>query len=248
MNKKDKNYLKNFSPTRYNRPSVAVDVVVFTVHEEQLKVLLIKRGVPPFEGKWALPGGFINKAKDKTLDDAVLRELQEETGAIAPYIEQLYSIGNADRDPRDWTVSIAYFALTPYDKVSLKAGTDARQTRWWTVRNTKVNVKLAFDHNDILAMAINRLRSKLEYTAIAGHLLGAEFTLPQLQATYEIILGEKLDKTAFRRNLRRAEVVQETSRIEQQTDHRPARFYKFTKNATGMLFFPRSIVRAAMKK
>jgi 8-oxo-dGTP diphosphatase len=96
-------------------------------------------------------------------------------------------------------------------------------------------------------MAITRLRSKLEYTALAGYLLGTEFTLPQLQATYEIILGEKLDRAAFRRNLRRAEVVQETARVEEQTDHRPARFYKFTKKATTTLFFPRSIVRAATK-
>ena len=248
MNKKDQDYLKTYNPTRFNRPSVAVDIVVFSVHEEELKVLLIKRGVPPFEGKWAIPGGFINKAKDKTLDDAVLRELREETGAVAPYIEQLYSFGSADRDPRDWTLSIAYFALTPYDNVNLKAGTDAQQTRWWTVRDTKVTVKLAFDHKDILAMAINRLRSKLEYTPIAGHLLGDEFTLPQLQATYEIILGEKLDKTAFRRNLRRADVVLETSRIEEHTDHRPAKYYKFSNTATDTLFFPRSIVRAAMKQ
>ena len=247
MNKKDRDYLNGYTPTRYNRPSVAVDVVVFSVHDARLKVLLVKRGVPPFEGKWALPGGFINKAKDKTLDDAVARELREETGAVAPYIEQLYTFGSIDRDPRDWTVSVAYFALTPYDKVKLTVGGDAQQTRWWPVRDSKVNVKLAFDHKNILDLAVARLRSKLEYTAIAGFLLGTEFTLPQLQSTYEIILDEKLDKTAFRRNLRRAEVVQETARSESQTGHRPARFYQFTKNATRMLFFPRSLVRAAMK-
>ncbi len=242
MDNNGKDLLKHYGLTRFNRPSVAVDMAVFTVHEEQLKVLLIKRGVPPYVGKWALPGGFINKARDRTVEDTVLRELREETGAIAPYIEQLYTFGSADRDPRDWTVSIAYFALTPYDRVNLKAGTDAQQARWWPVRDSKVNEKLAFDHNKILAMAIARLRSKLEYTAIAGHLLGTEFTLPQLQATYEIILGEKLDKTAFRRNLHRAEIVQETRRTEEGVRFRMLLFHPSHRMPRVRLAFARDAI------
>jgi 8-oxo-dGTP diphosphatase len=247
LTKKDKTDLKQYDSMRFNRPSVAVDITVFTVQDQQLKVLLIQRGAPPFEGKWALPGGFLNKAKDKSLDDAVLRELQEETGAIAPYIEQLYTFGNADRDPRDWTVSVAYFALIAVDKVNLRAGSDAQSTKWWAVRGSKVNAKLAFDHGEILSMAVARLRSKLEYTAIAGYLLGDEFTLPHLQSTYEIILGVKLDKTAFRRNLQRAKIVRETKRMEERKAHRPAKYYQFTKTAKNTLFFPRSILRSTSK-
>lgn len=245
LSPQDKTFLKSYDPSKFDRPSVAVDIVIFTLYEKQLKVLLIKRGGPPYEGMWALPGGFVNKGKDKSLEDVARRELLEETGAKAPYLEQLYTFGDNGRDPRDWTLSVSYFALIPYHKTTLTAGSDARETRFWTISNNRVAAKLAFDHKNILKLAIERLRSKMEYTAIAGYLLGDEFTLPDLQETYELILNEKLDKTSFRRGLARYDIVQETGRMAQSKGHRPAKYYRFTKNARDSLFFPRSIVRAS---
>lgn len=236
------------SDKKYDKPSVAVDIVIFTIHENKIKVLLVKRGIEPFKGEWALPGGFVDKKNDNSLEDTALRELKEETGAQAQYIEQLATFGNSKRDPRDWTVSVTYFALMPYEKVKLAAGTDANDAKWWTIHNDKVKTKLAFDHKDILKIAVNRLRSKAEYTSVAGHLLGEEFTLPKLQETIEILLDSKIDKTAFRRNLSKFDIVEDTGRYEPIEKHRPAKLYKFKKGADDSLFFPRSIVRSSTNK
>lgn len=236
--------LKNYDPSRYDRPSVAVDIVIFSVVEKDLKVLLIKRALAPFKDQWALPGGFVDKQKDVDLHQAALRELKEETAATPAYLEQLYTFGDNQRDPRDWTVSVCFFALMPFESVNLQAGSDSKEAKWWTVKQNQVTCKLAFDHAKIIKIAVERLRSKLEYTAIAGHLLGNQFTLPRLQEVYEIILNTSLDKTSFRRGLARANVVEETGNMV-KGGHRPAKCYRFTKNAKNSLFFPRSIVRAA---
>lgn len=240
----EKAFLDQYDPGKYDRPSVAVDIVIFSLYEKELNVLLIKRGRAPFIDQWALPGGFVNKKLDQSLLDTAKRELKEETGATPPYLEQLYTFGDALRDPRDWTVSVCFFALIPYDQVHIRPGSDSKEAKWWPVRKNKLKAKLAFDHGQIVKIAIERLRSKLEYTTIAGHLLGSEFTLPQLQEVYEIIMNAKLDKTSFRRSLARAEVVEETGNME-KGGHRPAKCYRFTANAKKSLFFPRSIVRAA---
>ncbi|VAW74090.1 hypothetical protein MNBD_GAMMA12-2748 [hydrothermal vent metagenome] len=245
LSKKDIAYLKGYKASDYDRPSVAVDIVIFTLHKKQLKVLLIKRAESPYESLWALPGGFVNKVSDKNLEAVAYRELHEETGAKAPYLEQLFTFGSKDRDPRDWTLSVSYFALMAYDDIKLKAGTDASEARLWPVNNGKVSAKLAFDHTKIVNLAVERLGSKLEYSAIAGFLLGGEFTLPELQEVYEIILNEKLDKTSFRRGLAKFDIVQETGRKTESQGHRPAKYYRFNKHAKDSLFFPRSIVRSA---
>jgi len=221
-----------------------VDVIVFTVADDQLKVLLVKRpgSSAAFPNAWALPGGSMRKHIEvaATLEAVAMRELAAKTGAEAPYLEQLGTFGGQTRDPRSWTISVAYFALIPYDKVQLKP-----EARWWPVHGEAVGTQLAFDHGEILAAAITRLRSKLEYSAIAGHLLGEEFTLPHLQKVYEIILGERLNKQSFRRNVARAGVLEATGRLEESRGHRRAELYRFTKDARSVLFFPRSIVYAA---
>ncbi len=223
-----------------------VDIAVFTVRDNQLHLLLVKRpeDSSAFPGVWALPGGALTKylGEAGSSREAAMLELRAKTGAEAPYLEQLGTFDGKDRDPRGWTVSIVYFALIPYDRVSLKA-----EARWWPVKGHGVGTKLAFDHAEILQTAVQRLRSKLEYTAIAGHLLGEEFTLPQLKAVYDIILDEEVPEMSFRRNAERSGVLEETGGLEESKGHRRAKLYRFTRDARTALFFPRSLVRSAEK-
>ncbi|MGQ0600419.1 MAG: NUDIX hydrolase [Anaerolineales bacterium] len=215
---------KSYLPA--DRPSLSVDVVIFCLREKDLQVLLIRRGMPPFKGKWAIPGGFVHH--DESLDDAARRELEEETGVREVYLEQLYTFGAPKRDPRGRVVTVAYFALVP-DDVTARAGDDAAEVAWYSVSDLPA---LAFDHADIVHYALQRLRYKLEYTAVGFELLPNEFTLSELQAAYEIVLGEKLDKRNFRRRIAEAGVLVETSRLrEGEGQGRPARLYRYKKNA-----------------
>ncbi len=209
----------------YPRPAVTVDVVIFTLREGDLQVLLIRRKNPPFQGMWAIPGGFIRI--DESLEEAALRELEEETGVRDVYLEQLYTFGDPDRDPRGRVITVAYFALVPADAVHPRAGDDAAEARWWSMYGLP---PLAFDHDKILAYALQRLRYKLEYTAVGFELLPETFTLSELQAAYEVILGEKLDKRNFRRKILSAGILEETG--EYRTgEGRPAKLYRFRDDA-----------------
>lgn len=228
--------------------SLSADIVIFTVHEDELKILLVKRAHVPYEGKWALPGGFRKIGVDKTLDDIAIRRLKEETGTKAPYLEQLYTFGSDIRDPRHWVTTVAYFAFMPHAKVRLMVGEGVTETKWWPVRGSKVSTKLAFDHNEIVKVAVKRIRSKMEYSSIAAHLLGDEFTLPALQKSYEIILGCALDKTYFRRAIKKADIVIDTKRFTESKGYRPAAIYRFKKGTDNKLFFPRGLVRSSRKK
>ncbi len=174
---------------------VTVDIVIFTIQDGVLKVLLVKRRVPPFVGRFAIPGGFVNE--DEDLDQAALRELREETGVLDVYLEQLYSFGKPDRDPRGRVITVSYFALISPDR-RLKAGSDAAEAGWYSVAQPPT---LAFDHETILNYALERLRNKLEYTTVGFQLLPEKFTLTELQEVYEAILGKKLDKRNFRRKM-----------------------------------------------
>jgi len=209
----------------YPRPSVTVDVIIFTLRGDDLQALLIKRKHAPFKGMWAIPGGFMGI--DESLEGAALRELEEETSLRDVYLEQLYTFGNPARDPRGRVITVAYFALTPAGAVNLSAGDDADQTRWWSVYDLP---PLAFDHAEILAYALQRLRYKLEYTAVGFELLPEAFTLSELQTAYEIILGEDLDKRNFRRKILSAEVIEETGDYR-TGEGRPAKLYHFRDDA-----------------
>lgn len=209
----------------YPRPSVTVDVIIFTLRAGDLQVLLIRRGNPPFQEMWAIPGGFVGI--DESLEAAALRELEEETGVRDVYLEQLYTFGDPDRDPRGRVITVAYFALVPAAAIDPRAGTDATHARWWSVYDMP---PLAFDHTDILAYAVQRLRYKLEYTAVGFELLPEAFTLSELQAAYEIILGEELDKRNFRRKILNAEVIEETGGYR-TGEGRPAKLYRFRDDA-----------------
>jgi 8-oxo-dGTP diphosphatase len=210
----------------YPRPALTVDVVIFTLRENRLHALLVQRGDPPYAGMWALPGGFVHM--DESLEAAASRELEEETGVQQSYLEQLYTYGDPLRDPRGRTVTVAYFALIPVDApFRAEGGSDARQARWWPVDALP---ELAFDHAEIIGYAIRRLRYKLEYTAAGFELLPDEFTLSEIQRTYEMILGERLDKRNFRRRILQAGIIEPTPHLR-SGDGRPARLYRYRPDA-----------------
>jgi 8-oxo-dGTP diphosphatase len=200
---------------------VAVDIVVFTVHEQSLRVLLIERGIDPFKGLFALPGGFV--LAEETLEQAAFRELFEETGTKDVYLEQLYTFGDPGRDPRGRVVTVAYYALVPTDKSPLLAGTDAATAGWYPVSALP---PLAFDHKKIVEYAVDRLRNKLEYTNVGFQLLPAKFTLSALQALHEAILGKPLDKRNFRRKVLGLGLVKPSKEM-QATGRKPAQLFSF---------------------
>jgi 8-oxo-dGTP diphosphatase len=210
------------------RPAVTVDVILFTFREGRLQVLLVNRKQPPFAGRSALPGGFVHM--DEELEAAALRELNEETNVTHIYLEQLYTFGSPDRDPRGRVITVAYFALLgtdQADRLQLRAASDAAHVAWHDVYALP---ELAFDHNRILHYALQRLRWKLEWTALGFLLLPAEFTLSELQMVYETVLNEPLDKRNFRRKMLAAGVLEETGNLR-EGDHRPAKLYRFTATA-----------------
>jgi 8-oxo-dGTP diphosphatase len=203
-----------------------VDVVIFTLRGQDLQVLLVRRKHPPFADYWAIPGGFVGM--QESLEEAALRELEEETGVRDVYLEQLYTFGQPERDPRTRVITVAYFALVPINSLPTpQAGSDAGDARWWSMYDLPC---LAFDHGEILDYALTRLRYKLEYSAVGFELLPEKFTLSELQSAYEIILGEKLDRGNFRKKLRKAAVVEPT-REYRNTGGRPARLYRFRDDA-----------------
>jgi len=206
----------------YPRAALAVDCVVFGLDEADLKVLLIQRKLVPFQHGWALPGGFVRV--DETVDAAARRELEEEAGVTEVYLEQLYTFGELDRDPRERVVSVAYFALAKLSDHRIRAATDAMGVGWFDLKDLP---KLAFDHGEIVARAHQRLRAKVRYAPVGFELLPPRFSLTQLQRLYEIILGTELDKRNFRKKILAMDVLVETDELEQGVRHRAARLYRF---------------------
>jgi 8-oxo-dGTP diphosphatase len=209
----------------YPSPSVTADCVVFGVTFESdgpaLRVLLVERGEAPFEGALALPGGFVRM--NETVDDAARRELREETGLEDVFLEQLYTFGALDRDPRGRVVSVAYYALVNLADHRVQSGTDARDARWVPVPEART---LAFDHDRILAVALERLRAKVRYQPIGFEMLPDRFKLSQLQALYEAILGRPLDKRNFRKRILAMELLAQAGE-ERGVPHRAARLFRF---------------------
>lgn len=202
-------------------PAVTTDIVIFTLRDQQLKLLLIKRAGDPYKGKWALPGGFVQM--DEDLESGARRELAEETGINGVYLEQLYTFGAVDRDPRERVITIAYYALIPSDKIQLQAATDAEAVGWFGLDELP---PLAFDHKDIVAMAHQRLVAKLDYSTIAFQFMPREFTLSELQEVYEIILRAEMDRRNFRKWILALEQIEETGEERREGAHRPAKLYR----------------------
>ena len=208
------------------RPALTTDCVVFGLDDEDLKVLLIQRDLPPFEGRWALPGGFVRVGEP--VDESARRELREETGLRNVFLEQLYTFGAPDRDPREHIVTVAHYALVNLVQHAPKADTDARNAAWFALDDIP---KLAFDHKKILSCALERLRGKLRYQPIGFELLPTKFTLTELQWLYERILEQPLDKRNFRKKVKSLAILEETDEIQQDVAHRAARLYRFDRKA-----------------
>lgn len=208
------------------RPALTVDTVVFGYDGSALQVLLIERALAPFKGSWALPGGFVHM--DETLDEAARRELREETGLGNVYLEQLYTFGELDRDPRDRVVSVAYYALVQLETHRVTGATDAKSAAWHTVDRLPT---LAFDHDRIVATALERLRGKVRYRPVGFELLPRKFPLRDLQSLYEAVLGAPLDKRNFRKKVLGMELLKELDETEEGASHRAARLYSFDEKA-----------------
>lgn len=226
---------------KFPRPALTVDCVIFGLDEEDLlKVMLIQRNLPPFTGEWALPGGFVRM--DESLEAAALRELQEETGIQLEltvsqdsilenentkiFLEQLYTFGDLQRDPRDRIVTVAYYALLDLQEYQINPTTDARAAQWFPVAELP---RLAFDHRQILEVALTRLKSKVRYEPIGFELLPKKFTLSQLQKLYEIVLEKPLDKRNFRKKILSMDILVELAETQTNVSHRAAKLYQFNK-------------------
>jgi len=248
LSDEDRRALKDYDPRVYPRPSSSVDVVIFTLHDDRLKVLLSRRKEAPFRGLWGFPGGFIDPGLDASLEACAHRTLARKARIKAPYLEQLRTYGDKARDPRDWVLTVVYFALVPYEAISNELVGNEGEARLFTVVDDHVNQRLAFDHKHILRDAVRRLRNKLEYTAIAVHLLGEEFTIPDLYRVYQIGLNDdSLDRSSFHARIIRSGLLEETGR-ERLTGGRPSMLYRFVSPGAQELFYPRSLVYAKRRK
>lgn len=209
-------------PLKFESPKVTVDIIIFTIEDNKLKTLLIKRKSPPFKGKWALPGGFLKK--DEDIYNAASRELREETNVRGVYLEQLYTFGKPKRDPRGRVVTVAYFALVPRQLMKIKAADDAADARLFSVADLPT---LAFDHKKILNYALYRIRSKIQYTNVIWSLLPKKFTLTEIQKIYEIIWSRRVDKRNFRKKLLSLGLLKSTKETLVGLRQRPAELYNF---------------------
>lgn len=236
-------FLASYDASAYDRPSVAVDVVLVATVEGSLTTLLIKRTEHPFKGKLALPGGFLKKGDDP--DTAAADVLRRKARLSGVFLEQLYTFGEPGRDPRTWVISVAYYALVDEARFgrAMRDEPSVRMARirvpWEGETGGPVEVvnesdralPLAFDHADIIGMAVKRLRGKLDYAPVGFQLLGDTFTLLELQRVHETVLGRPLNKDSFRRRMLASGQLEATGRAQSGVDHRPAELYRFARRS-----------------
>ncbi len=233
--------MKPSAPLDFPRPFTMVDVVIFAVRDEQLQVLLVQRPADehdPFPSCWALPGGFVDVARDADLLASARRKLVEKTAVSSPYLEQLGSWGGAQRDPRGWSATHVYFALIATQEMQPIEGDNTVQASWFPVDALPGRKALAFDHDEILHAAIERLRGKVEYTSLPAFLLPEPFTLPQLQKIYEIVLARPVDKSGFRTRMLAMDFLDEAG-YQPGEANRPAMGYRL-RHRRAPVVFPRT--------
>ena len=228
-NNSEEQFLSNYNKQAFDAPIVTVDPVLFTYHEAQLKVLLVKRSNHPDKGLWGLPGGFIDQEHDRHLEQTALRKLQEKTGVVPPYLEQLYTIGDSKRDKRSWSVTVCYTALIAHQICAAKIASveDAQ----WILLDDISKMTLAFDHADIINTARKRLKQKALYSIVPAYALPEKFTLPELQHLHEVLLGKSIQKKSFRRRINQAELLIDTGETRSLGSGRPAVLYKMKKHS-----------------
>ena len=205
---------------KYPHPAVTTDCVIFGFDGEELKVLLIERGITPYKGHWAFPGGFLNP--NETTEEGARRELREETGLDSAHIEQLHTYSTPDRDPRERVITIAYIALVRIQDV--RGGDDAADAGWFPVENVP---PLAFDHGEILRDALRRLRERIYFYPWGYELLPEKFTLKELQTLYEAVLGVQFDRRNFAKKMQRLDILTQLDETVWPTPKREAKLYSF---------------------
>jgi 8-oxo-dGTP diphosphatase len=230
----EREFLQAYSSREFEAPLATVDLVIFSILKHSLHLLIVRRGDFPAKGEWALPGGFVNLHQDEDLHATARRKLLEKTGLALAHIEQVQTVGNAWRDPRGWSLTTLYFALV--DAKALEHLPLIEGAKWCPIGQLP---PLAFDHETLAALAVQRLRNKTRYTALPMSLLPGLFTLTELQTIYETILGYPIDKKAFRRRMSDAGVVRETGQFK-LAGKRQAQLY--TSTLSDFSFeFPRSV-------
>jgi 8-oxo-dGTP diphosphatase len=233
----EKAFLAAYDPKDFPAVLVTVDAALFTFHQEQLLVLLVKRSNHPDMGKWGLPGGFIDPARDRSLEDTVNRKLLEKTGVTPPYFEQLHTIGNDGRDKRGWSVTVCYTALIAHLKCA--PGIDSVSDARWVAVDELDSVDLAFDHRAVISLARERLKQKALYSIVPAYALPEKFTLPELQRIHEILIGKPLQKKSFRRRIEQSNLLLDTG-LKRQEGGRPAALYKM-RARSGRFTFVRNL-------
>ncbi|MGL4612189.1 MAG: NUDIX hydrolase [Trueperaceae bacterium] len=236
ISKEEQEFLRAYDASNFEKPSVTVDTVILTVHDNALKVLLVKRLEHPFKDAWSLPGGFVGM--QESLDEAATRVLEQKGQLKNVFLEQLYTFGSVKRDPRMRIISVSYYALVEYTKMIEKENVGLFEVSYDDKKDA-VTVKdpvkkdgakkthvLAFDHAEILATAIKRIRGKLEYAPLGFELLPKQFTLRQLQEVHETILDRPLNKDSFRRKVLASGLIKATGKLETGKDFRPAELYE----------------------
>lgn len=234
--KSEKEFLKNYDIHDFDVPLTSVDLCIFSIVDQSLKVLLVKRNDYPFKDRWALPGGFIDIAKDENLEVTASRKLEEKTAVKTHFLEQIESIGNIDRDPRGWSITVLYFALLSHSDA--KISFEEEDVEWVHVKDVN-DYDLAFDHHLLFFKAISRLQRKVSYTTLPMHILPKMFTLAQLQQAYEIIIGRDVEKKSFRRRIEASNLLFDTGEVQQDSG-RPAKLYSMRKGCETH-FYERSI-------
>lgn len=207
---------------QHTQPISTVDSIIFTIHNNQLKILTIKREKPPFLGKLSLPGGYIHadENQDTFIEETVSRVLKEKTGVDTPYMEQLHTFGSATRDPRGWSISVSYISLIPWHMIQ------ENTSQHWININDIENIDFAFDHKDIIKTALKRIQSKVNYSILPVYLLPEKFTQTDLQKVYELVLGITLDKSAFRKKINALDFLEDTGEKDYNVTFRPPSLYR----------------------
>lgn len=219
----EQEFLSTYDKSIYEKPSVAVDLLVFTIEDDRLKIVLVERNEHPYKNTLSLPGVFVGI--NETLDEAAARGIAEEAGLRDIYFEQLYTWGDLDRDPRMRIISVSYLSLTSIEKLELAAGSRTASVKLIDADELlSSDTPLAFDHRKIIEYGRERIKNKVMYSPIAFEFLPEEFTLPRLQRVYEILLGKPLYKANFRRKI--APLIEETDHMTSGDAHRPSKFYR----------------------